>query len=133
MAEENFIPHNNIELYEKMISEQFTGQMTLGEVWLVWKLPNGIIVKISFDPLHPETYLGTSYCPNGKLEIPLTHWHPYIEEVYRDLSEINSGQIFWVKKKRKLSRLICPDYPIIMFKNEWEKFSEKKKSRYVMF
>lgn len=133
MSEEIFIPHNNNELYEKMTSEQFTGQLALREVWLVWKLPNGIIVKIAFDTLHPETYLGTYYCPDGKTEFPLTHWHPYIEEVYEDLSEINSGQTFWVKKKRKLSRLIFPDHPLIMFQNEWEKFSEKKKSRYIMF
>lgn len=130
MSEEIFIPHNNNELYEKMIKEQFPGELSLEKYWLVWKLPNGITVKVAFsDPL-PETYLGTYY-GEGKNKFPLTHWHPYIEDVYNDLSEIASGKIFWVKRKHKISLPFFLDLPIIMFRDEWEKFSEKKKSKYV--
>ncbi|MDE6747527.1 MAG: hypothetical protein K2K21_00465 [Lachnospiraceae bacterium] len=130
MSKEVFIPHNNNELYEKMINEHFPGELSLENVWMVWKLPNGITVKVSFDPLHPETYLITYY-GEGKREFPLAHWHPYIEDVYRDLSDIASGKIFWVKRKRKMIHLIFPDLPIIMFRDEWEKFSEKKKRKYI--
>lgn len=132
MSEEVFIPHNNNELYDKMIKEQFPGELALEieKDWLVWKLPNGITVKVSFDPLHPETYLITYY-GEGKRNFPLAHWHPYIEDVYNDLSEIASGKVFWVKRKRKISRLFFLDLPIILDKDEWEKFSEKKKSKYV--
>ena len=130
MSEEIFIPHNNNELYEKMISEQFSGELSLEKDWLVWKLPNDVTVKVLFDPLHPETYLITYY-GEGKREFPLAHWHPYIEDVYRDLSDIASGKIFWVKRKRKISLPIFLNLPIIMFRDEWEKFSEKKKNKYV--
>ena len=132
MSEEIFIPHNKNELYEKMIKERFPGELSLEteKDWLVWKLPNGITVEVSFDPLHPETYLGT-YCMIGKMQYQLAHWHPYIEDVYRDLSDIASGKIFWVRRKRKISRPFFLDLPIIMDKDEWEKFSEKKKSKYV--
>ena len=53
MSEEIFIPHNSNELYEKMVKEQFPGELSLEKDWLVWKLPNGITVKVSFDTLHP--------------------------------------------------------------------------------
>ncbi len=137
MSEEIFIPHNNNELYEKMISEQFPGQLSLEKNRLVWKLPNGIAVEVFFDDPRPETYLG-AYCEEGKNKFQITHWHPYIEDVYRDLSDIANGKIFWVKRKRKIIRLIFPDIPIfmdlpiIMFRDEWEKFSEKKKSKYTV-
>lgn len=132
MSEEIFIPHNNNELYEKMISEQFPGELSLEKNWLVWKLPYGVSVEVAFHDLYPETYLGTYYYyGNGKKKFPLTHWHPYIEDVYNDLSEIASGKIFWVKRKRKMKRLFSLDLPIIMDKDEWEKFSEKKKSKYI--
>ena len=100
MSEKIFIPHNNNELYEKMISEQFPGELSLEKYWLVWKLPNGITVEVAFSNPLPETYLGT-YCMIGKMQYQLAHWHPYIEDVYRDLSDIASGKIFWVKKKSK--------------------------------
>lgn len=130
MSEEIFIPHNNNELYEKMINEQFIGELSLEKGWLVWKLPNGITVEVAFsDPL-PETYLGTYY-RDGNKKFPLTHWHPYIEDVYNDISEIASGKVFWVKKKRKKKHLFSPNLPIIMDIDEWEKFSEKKKNKYV--
>lgn len=130
MSEEIFIPHNNNELYEKMISEQFPGQLSLEKYWLVWKLPNGICVEVAFHDLYPETYLGTYY-GEGKNKFSLAHWHPYIEDVYNDLSEIANGKVFWVKKKRKISRILYPNLPIIMDKDEWEKFSKKKKSKYI--
>lgn len=130
MSEEVFIPHNNNELYEKMIKEQFPGQLSLEKYWLVWKLSNGITVEVSFHPLLPETYLVT-YCMIGKMKYQLAHWHPYIEDVYNDLSDIASGKVFWVRRKRKINRPFFLDLPIIMDKDEWEKLSEKKKHKYV--
>lgn len=129
MDHEIFIPHNANELYEKMIREQFTGQLSLEDDHLIWKLPNGITIKVTFSTLFPEAYLGTC-CLDGKKEIPLAHWHPMIEDVYRDLSEINNGQIFWVKRKKK--GFLTNNFPVIMYKKEWENLNEKRKGKYII-
>lgn len=122
-----FIPHNAIELYEKMISEQFTGQIKVENGNLIWTLPNGIVLDVIVDNQPQEGYIGVCY-PEGKRGAQLMHWHPMEDEIYGDLWDINTGQIFWVKKKRT----ILWRHPLLMDRRVWEKYSEKRKNKYIV-
>lgn len=125
MENEIFIPHNVMELYEKMDSEHFTGLLEIEKDALIWKLPNGIVLKVFIEKLYGEGYIEV-HCPDYKKRAEGTHWHPTADEIYRDLCGINTGQTFWVKKKKGFAG------PLIMDKCEWEKYSEKKKNKYVI-
>lgn len=120
-----FIPHRVTELYEKMICEHFAGQLEIENDLLIWTLPSGIAIKIVIDNQPREGYILACY-QKGKREVELTHWHPMEDEIYEDLYKINTGQIFWMKKKRAL----FTNYPLYMEKSTWEKFSEKRKAKY---
>ena len=122
-----FIPHNVTELYEKMISEHFAGQLEIESGLLVWTLPNGIVIKTIVENQPQEGYILVCYW-NGKRETGLTHWHPMEDEIYKDLYDINIGQIFWVKKKRTF----FTSSPLFMHKSIWEKFSDKRKNKYII-
>lgn len=134
MNKEPFLPHSITDLYEKMIEEEFTGQLSIEDDRLIWKLPNGITIKVAFHYVKSkqggqfvEGYFETCY-RNDKEEIPLTHWHPSHEEIYRDLYEINSGHTFWVLKKPLFRK---NPLPLIMEKSEWQKYSEKRRNKYI--
>lgn len=47
MEDTQFIPYSVTGLYEKMMKEQFRGVLSREEDELVWKLPNGVIVRAS--------------------------------------------------------------------------------------
>lgn len=122
-----FIPHNTKELYDKMLAEQFVGEISVEKDMIIWKLPNSIILTIFVLNIPPdEGYIGTSY-PYGKKELILAHWHPATDEIYNDLLAINTGQTLWIVKKRKID---FRNSPRIIERKEWETFSERKKSRY---
>lgn len=128
MEYEVFIPHSVTELYEKMIGEQFTGQIEIKSDSLIWTLDSGIVLEIVVDNQPQEGYIGINYLDYKKRTTQLTHWHPMEYEIYRDLWDINTGQTFWVKKKRS----ILWRYPLIMDRRVWEGYSEKRKSKYVI-
>ena len=121
-----FIPLNEKDLYEKMVKEKFIGQLSFDENLLLWSLPNGITINIVINNQPHEGYIDTYYTINGK-KCSLTHWHPMEDEIYQDLTDINNGQTFWIIKKRKF---IFEPLPIIIEKEEYKSFSEKKKKRY---
>lgn len=126
MENDLFIPNNVEELYEKMICENFTGELFTKDDWLVWRLPNGITVKVAIDKRIPEGYIDTYYY-DGK-EYSLTHWHPVEEDIYNDLLKIENGKTFWVKTKKSI--FYRKSLPVIMEMNRWETLSEKQKSKY---
>lgn len=133
MNEDVFIPQNVKDLYEKLKSEDLQGELSKEGDQLIWKLPNNIILKIAVNNIWRngkitirEGYIGTSYLKNGK-EMVLTHWHPADDEIYPDLMDIKNGQTIWVKRKSILGEAI-----IIMDKKEYESFSDKKKSKYII-
>lgn len=124
MGRDIFIPQNAADLYEKLKKEDLKGKLAKEGELLIWKLPNGIILKIGFnDPPH-EGYIGTSYLKNGK-EIILTHWHPMEDEIYRDLMDIKNGDTFWVKRNSIFGELVT-----IMDRKEYEGLSDRKKRKY---
>lgn len=127
MNSDVFIPYSASELYEKMTSDQFTGKISVENDNLIWMLPNGITLKIIVDNQPQEGYIAVYY-KDDKRKAQLTHWHPMEDEIYRDLYDINTGQIFWVKKKRCFFK----EHPLFMDKSEWERYSEKRKSKYVV-
>lgn len=129
MEKDIFIPHNVEELYEKMICGNFAGKLLTKDDWLIWQLPNGITVKVAIDERMLEGYIDTSYHCDGK-EYLLAHWHPVEDEIYTDLLKIESGQTFWVKKKKSIFN--SNSLPIIMDKTEWEAFQERQKNKYTM-
>mgnify|MGYP001069077738 CR=1 FL=1 len=110
-----------------MKQEDLIGKLTKEGSLLIWELPNSIILKISINASPHEGYIGTSYLKNGK-EVILTHWHPMEDEIYKDLMDINNGQIIWVKKRSILGERV-----IIMDKKEYETMSERQKSKYEQF
>lgn len=105
MKSDIFIPHSITELYEKMLSEQFAGQLEIERSILVWTLPNGIVIKTIVDNQPQEGYISVCY-RNGKREIELTHWHPMEDEIFKELNDMNRGQIIWVKRKRTFLQVI---------------------------
>lgn len=115
------------ELYQKMIAENFIGQLSLNNDWLIWKLSDTVILKITID-IH-EGYIAV-YSFDGKTEKPLTHWHPETEEIYDDLLKINIGDMFWVSRKKS----IFYPFPLVLSieKKDWENFSEKRKKQYAI-
>lgn len=133
MNQNVFIPQDIEDLYEKLKSEDLQGELSKEDGLLIWKLPNQIILKISVNNMEwkgkttiREGYIGTSYLKNGREQI-LTHWHPMADEIYPDLMDIKNGQTIWVKKQS-----IWGEQIIIMDKKEYESFSDKKKSRYMI-
>ena len=128
MEYEVFIPHSVAELYEKMIGEQFTGQIEIKSDSLIWTLDSGIVLEIVVDNQPQEGYIGVNCLDYKKRITQLAHWHPMEYEIYRDLWDINTGRTFWVKKKRS----ILWRYPLIMDRCVWEGYSEKRKSKYVI-
>lgn len=116
-----------LELYQRMIDENFMGEISLEDEWVIWRLDNGVIVKIAINYPVFEGYIAT-YFIEGKKEIQLTHWHPEIDEIFKDLLEINTGEVFWVRKKK----CVFSNFPMIAYRKEWDKFSERKKNRYVV-
>lgn len=127
MKSDIFIPHSITELYEKMLSEQFAGQLEIERSILVWTLPNGIVIKTIVDNQPQEGYISVCY-RNGKREIELTHWHPMEDEIFKELNDMNRGQIIWVKRKRTF----FTGYPFYIEKSVWENFSEKRKNKYII-
>lgn len=113
------------EIYQKMAEEGFKGNIVLDECCLNWELPNGIILKIDLNLPMNEGYIAVFYS-DGKKEISLTHWHPSIDEIYKDLFSINDGNVFWVVKKKTLFKAL----PVMIDKYRWEKFSVKKRTKF---
>lgn len=130
MNQDVFIPQDVEDLYEKLKSENLQGELYKEGDWLIWKLPNDIILKITVnniqwngEPSIREGYIGAYYLKDGK-ERALTHWHPTEDEIYPDLMDIRNGQTIWVKRKS-----IWGEQIIIMDKKEYETLSDKKKQR----
>lgn len=121
-----FIPHNTEELYKKLVSENFKGKLLVEKDFLTWILSNGIMIKVFFSEGDDEGYINISYY--DRKEYQITHWHPAVENIYKDLVDIDSGQIFWVKRKK----CIFKSLPTMMDKNKWNSFSEKQKRKYTM-
>lgn len=124
---DNFIPQDVADLYEKLKNENLQGELLKEGDWLIWKLPNDIIVKIAINPLNHEGYIDTFYLKKNGKERNLTHWHPIEDEIYKDLMDIKNGQTIWVKKKS-----IFEDRVIIIDKKEYEALSDRKKSKYII-
>ncbi len=135
MEETQFIPHSVMGLYDKMTDEKFRGVISRDREknQLIWQLPNGIMVKISPSKLYPEWYVATFFLDQDR-EIPLTHWHPAEEDVYRDLYDIHTGHTFWVVKKSFFGKGIFfgRKVPLMMEKGQWQGYSKKKRNRYVV-
>lgn len=83
-----------------MVSENFAGELLTKDDWLIWRLPNGITVKVAIDKRILEGYVDTSYY-EGK-EYSLTHWHPVEKDIYNDLLDIENGKTFWIKTKKQI-------------------------------
>lgn len=115
------------ELYDNMTKESFLGQRSLDRGWLIWKLPNEMVIKTTINIPPLEGYIVVYYF-NGITEISLTHWHPAIEDVYEDLQKINIGDVFWIIKKKSLFKTL----PMIIEKSRWERFSERKRNKYTI-
>ena len=120
-----FIPKDLSELYEKLVKEDVKGELSKQEDWLIWKLSNGIILKIGILAPFGEGYIGVYYLKNGK-EKNLTHWHPADDEIYRDLMEINHEDIIWIRKKSVFKE----QPPVFIERKRYEAMSERRKGRY---
>lgn len=128
MNSDTFIPESINELYKKMTDDGFTGELSIEDDWLIWKLPNRIIIKTALNNHPGEGYIEISYF-NGKKESSLTHWHPFEDEIYKDLLDINSGQTFWVRKKSNIFNYSFRSI-ITIDKCYWDKLSEKRRNKY---
>lgn len=115
-----FIPRSMEELYERLCGEGPPGELALKGDVILWRLPNGVTVWACFDAI------ATVWTDSRGRERQLTHWHPGEEEIFGDLLDICRGRIFWVRKKRSLFG--AP--PLLMERERWDRYSERKKRRY---
>lgn len=115
-----FVPRSMEELYEALRRQNPAGELALKEDVLLWRLPNGIRLWVCFETI------ATAWTDRRGRERPLTHWHPPEEEIFGDLLDICQGRTFWVRKKRSLFQ--AP--PLIMERETWGRYSERKKRRY---
>lgn len=115
------------ELCQKILDEQFRGQITRHDDRIEWELPNGIIYKIYLNLVMQEGYIEACYLKENQEKF-LTHWHPDIDELYKDLISINTGNVFWVVKKKRFFK----DSPIMMEKQQWDMLSDKKRKHYIV-
>lgn len=113
------------EVYEALLKENVKGELKKEKDFLVWTLPNQIIIEIALN-LPYEGYIGTAYIINGK-RWELAHWHPQVDEMYNDLLDIQNGNTIWVTRKNMFGK---KSVPIIMEKRDYEAMSDKRKSRY---
>ena len=113
------------DLYQKMLDDKFVGHITLQDDCLMRELPNGILYKIYLNLVIQEGYIEALY-HSGNQEKSLTHWHPSLDEIYKDLLSINTGNIFWVMKKKRFFK----ELPMMIERQQWEKLSEKKRKQY---
>ena len=107
-----FIPRSIEELHERLRDEHPPGDLSLKE--------DVITVWACFDAI------ATVWTDSRGQERQLTHWHPAEEEIFADLLDICRGRTFWVRKKRALWE--AP--PLIMERENWDRYSERKKRRY---
>ena len=115
-----FIPRSIEELHERLRDEHPPGDLSLKEDVILWRLPNGVTVWACFDAI------ATVWTDSRGQERQLTHWHPAEEEIFADLLDICRGRTFWLRKKR--ARWEAP--PLIMERENWDRYSERKKRRY---
>lgn len=83
------IPQSTEALYNMMLqTPDLCGSFTLSESkeTIVWDLNESIKIEIGFDT--EECYFGMSKVLSGKIEKQITHWHPTLLEVYRDVCRI---------------------------------------------
>lgn len=128
MEDSVFIPFNVEDLYNKLVNDKFMGKLSLDKNWLIWELPNGVTLEIAINNPPHEGYIGTYYTHNN-CKIILTHWHPMDNEIYTDLKEINRGDYIWIAKIKK-PLLSSHPIPMMIKKQEYESFSEKRKRKF---
>lgn len=133
MNDNMFVPKDISDLYKRLKNENLQGELSKEGEGLRWKLPNCIVLKIFINDIQSkgkssfrEGYIDVCYLKNGK-EQYLTHWHPYEDEIYQDLMDINHGRTIWVRKKS-----IWGERILIMDRKEWEAFGHKKKRKYTI-
>lgn len=131
MNDHTFIPQNIMDLWEKLKKENLRGELLKENESLIWKLPNNIIIKVFINHIQTkkgdyfqEGYIGTYYLKNGKKQ-PMAHWHPYPEEIWKDLMDIQYGETIWVRKTS-----VFGEHILMMDRKEYEAISQKKKKRY---
>lgn len=127
MQNEIYIPQNVEDLYNRMITENFIGEISFENEWLTWTLPNGIVIGVAVNNQQHEGYIDTKYF-DGQKNITLTHWHPMEDEIYSDLSAINDGEAFWIVKKKSVLKSL----PQIIDKSEWQRLDEKSKCKFTI-
>lgn len=115
------------EIYQRMLGENFKGQLSYEDGWIIWKLPNDIIIKATINIPPGEGYISAYYFDEKK-ENALTHWHPEVEEIYEDLMKINCGEIFWVISRKSRTKSL----PIMFEKYEWGELSEDIKNMFII-
>lgn len=87
--EETFIPESTSELYQKMISDTFRGNLNYSEDCIIWNVYSEFILKVCInkiirrdDSYWIEGYIEIYFVGNDGREEYITHYHPAGEEIY---------------------------------------------------
>lgn len=115
-----FIPYSIEELYERLCDQRPPGELALKGDAIIWRLPHGVTIWACFGTI------ATVWTDSRGRERQLTHWHPGEDEIFGDLLDICRGRTFWVRKKRSLFE--AP--PLLMERERWDRYSERRKRRY---
>lgn len=133
MDDDRFVPKDISDLVKRLKNENLQGELSKEGEGLLWRLPNHIVLKVYINDIESkgkssfrEGYIAACYLKNGK-EQYLTHWHPLVDEIYQDLTDINCGRVIWVRK-----RSIWGEQILIMDRKEYEALCYKKKRKYTI-
>lgn len=108
--EETFIPESTSELYQKMISDTFRGNLNYSEDSIIWNVSSEFILKVCINKIRRrddsywiEGYIEIYFVGNDGREEYITHYHPAGEEIYNELCKINDGTYIFIRKKNTIS------------------------------
>lgn len=106
------------ELYNKMLEiPDLCGNFELIDNTIYWNLFDGYEIQISIDPR--DNYFGIDKKSFGKINDPVTHWHPDEEEVFREICDIGlKGNVLVIRKNLLFTSVVymgkeenCPYSP----------------------
>ena len=80
------LPQNNSQLYDMMLkTPDLCGKIEFDESFIHWQLNEDITLNIGVDP--QDCYIGVEK-KVGILKKNITHWHPDISDIYKDICKI---------------------------------------------
>lgn len=136
--EKTFIPESASELYQKMISGTFRGNLNYGEDCIIWNVSSKFILKVYINRIRRrddshwfEGFIEIYFVDSDDREEYITHYHPAGDEIYDELCKVNDGTYIFIRKRN----IISGELRSIISKNEYnpQKYKNTKFTKYDIY